>query len=62
MRVAAKQKHIDDLGFQQWYRHRQRTAFWAASFLLVSAALAFVSVYITLVMFLIFAIVFIATF
>ena len=62
MRVSAMKKHGNDLDFQQWYRHRQRTAFWASSFLLLSAALAFVSVYITLLMFVIFAIVFIATF
>jgi uncharacterized membrane protein len=62
MRAVAKRKHSNDPDFQKWYRHRQRTALWAASFLILTAALAFVSVYITLVMFVIFAIAFVATF
>jgi uncharacterized membrane protein len=62
MRVVARRRHSHDPEFQTWYRHRQRTALWAASFLFLSALLAFVSVYITLVMFVIFAIAFVATF
>jgi uncharacterized membrane protein len=62
MRVVARRKQSSDPDFQNWYRHRQRTALWAASFLVLTAAFAFVSVYITLAMFLIFAIAFAATF
>jgi uncharacterized membrane protein len=62
MRVVATRKYSSDPDFQKWYRHRQRTALWAGSFLILTAALAFVSVYITLAMFVIFAIAFVATF
>jgi len=62
MRVGAKRKHGDDPDFQKWYRRRNRAALSAASFLLLAAAMAFVSIYITLAMFVIFAIAFIATF
>jgi uncharacterized membrane protein len=62
MRVVARRTHGRGPDFQKWYRYRQKTALWAGSFLLLASALAFVSVYITLVMFIVFAIGFIATF
>jgi uncharacterized membrane protein len=62
MRVRAVRKHHDDPGFLDWYRHRQRSALWGAPMLLLAAGLAFVSVYLTLGVFAIFAIGFVATF
>jgi len=62
MRIAAVSNHHHDPGFQDWYRHRRRNSLWAAPLLLLAAGLAYVSVYLTLGMFAIFAIGFIATF
>ncbi|HUN26902.1 MAG TPA: TMEM175 family protein [Steroidobacteraceae bacterium] len=62
MRIAAVGQHRHDPGFQIWYRHRRRNSFWAAPILLLAAGLAYVSVYLTLAIFAIFAIGFIATF
>jgi len=62
MRIGAVGQHRHDPGFQDWYRHRRRSALWAAPLLLLAAGLAYVSVYLTLGIFAIFAIGFIATF
>lgn len=62
MRIGAVGKHRHDPGFQDWYRHRRRNSLWAAPLLVLAAGLAYVSVYVTLGMFAIFAIGFIATF
>ena len=62
MRIAAVSKHRHDPGFQDWYRRRRRNALWAAPLLLLAAGLAYVSVYLTLGVFAIFAIGFVATF
>ena len=62
MRVRAVSKHRHDPGFQDWYRHRRRNSLWAAPLLLLAAGLSFVSVYLTLGVFTIFAIGFVATF
>jgi uncharacterized membrane protein len=62
MRIGAVGKHRYDPGFQDWYRHRRRNSFWAAPLLLLAAGLAYVSVYLTLGVFAIFAIGFVATF
>jgi len=62
MRIGAAVSHRHDPGFQDWYRHRRRNSFWAAPLLLLAAGLAYISVYLTLGTFAIFAIGFIATF
>ena len=62
MRIGAVSRHRHDAGFQDWYRHRRRNSLWAAPLLLLAAGLAYVSVYLTLVVFAVFAIGFIATF
>ena len=62
VRIGAVGKHRHDPGFQDWYRHRRRNSFWAAPLLLLAAGLAYVSVYLTLGIFALFAIGFIATF
>lgn len=62
MRIGAVSTHRHDPGFQAWYRHRQRNSFWAAPLLALAAGLAYVSVYLTLGVFALFAIGFVATF
>jgi TMEM175 potassium channel family protein len=62
MRVRAAREHHGDPGFLDWYRHRRRNSLWAAPLLLLAAGLSYVSVYLTLGVFTIFAIGFVATF